>query len=96
MQRVQQVCIRTMGLVDCRNALLSYRILRIVRIYKAKIVWSYGHPDGLERLADTFLLLFGELYVFFKLLQSLNPVSYLPFPVVPLGIGNLRKKFFSS
>ena len=96
MERIQEVCIGTMGFIYSWNALLPYRILRIVRIYKAQVIRSNGHPDGLEGLADSLLFFLGELYVLLELLQSLYPVSNLPFPVVPLGVGYFRKKLFSS
>ena len=42
-----------------------------------------------HRNGDTLFLLWSKSNVFLKILKSLNSIFYLPFPIVPLLVGNI-------
>ena len=96
MQRIFQVGGRTLQLLDGRNGLLADRAVRIFRIDQRQVVGRDGHAERFERFADAFLLFSGQLDVFLELIYGLNPVFYLPVPVVPLLVGHFGKEFFSA
>src|SRR5574344_67189 len=96
MQRVEQIGSRLMSLCGCRDSLTTNRIVRVVGVNETHIVWCDGHTERCQRFTHTFLFLFGEGDVFVEFFEGLNTMSHLPFPVVPLFIGNIRKEFFSS
>ena len=96
MQGIFQVGGRALQLLDGRNGLLADRAVRIFRIDQRQVVGRDGHAERFERFADAFLLFSGQLDVFLELIYGLNPVFYLPVPVVPLLVGHFGKEFFSA
>ena len=96
MQGIFQVGGRALQLLDGRNGLLADRAVRIFRIDQRQVVGRDGHTERFERFTDAFLLFSGQLDVFLELIYGLNPVFYLPVPVVPLLVGHFGKEFFSA
>ena len=92
---IEEVSLGAMQLLDCRDALLADRVVRVVLVDEGEVVWSDGHTEGLEGLANAVLFLLSQFYVFFQLVQSLNAVTNLPVPVVPFCIRDVWKHSFS-
>ena len=95
-QRVEQVGTRLMCLQSRRYALTADGVVRVVGVDQTQIIGSDGHAERLERLFHAFLLLSRQADVFLQFVEGFYSVSYLPFPVVPLFVGDVGKEQFSS
>ena len=95
-QRVEQVGGCLMGLQSGRDALTADGVMRVVRVDEAQIIWSDGHTEGREGLSYAFFLFCGQFHIFLQVLKGLDAVLHLPFPVVPLLVGDFREQLFSS
>ena len=77
----------------CRgNALTADGIIGIVRVDEREIIRGDSHAQRAEALCYALFLLGSELDVFFEILEGLNAVLDLPFPVVPQLVGNIGEK----
>ena len=91
MQGVEQIGSDLMCLKAGGDALAAHGIVRIIGIDEAQIIRSDSHTQGLQGLLDTFFLLSSKAYILLEFLKGLDAVFHLPFPVIPLLVGNVRK-----
>ena len=96
MQWVEQVGSSLMCLGASGDALLAHGVMRIIGVDKAQVIRSDSHAQGGEGLFHALFLLGSEADVFLQVLECLDAVLHLPFPVVPLLIGHIGKQLFSS
>ena len=96
MQRVEQVGACDVCLSSRRDSLATDRIVRVVRIDEAQIIWSDSHTQSRKSLLHAFFLGFSQFHIFLQVLKGLDAVLDLPFPIVPLFISDVRKHDFSS
>ena len=85
-----------MGLKTSGDALTADGVMGIIGIDKAQVIRRDGHAQGLEGLFNALFLLSGQAHVFLELIKSLDAVFHLPFPIVPLFVGDIGKQLFSS
>ena len=95
-QRVEKVGTGLMSLKTSGNALLAHWVVGVIGIDEAQVVRSDCHAQSREGLFHALFFLSGKADVLLQVLESLDAVLYLPFPVVPLLIGNIGKELFSS
>ena len=91
MQGVEQVGSGLMGLGACGDALATDGVMRVIGIDEAQVVGRDSHAQGLEGLLDALFLFSTQVHILLELLKGLDAVFHLPFPVIPLLVGNVRK-----
>ena len=96
---VQGIGILIVGILQLLSAgdsHLADGIKRIVQIDQGQIVGGDGHAQLAQGLADTLLLVGGQVHVLLQILNRLSAVSDLPMPVVPQIFGNVSKQTIAS
>lgn len=91
-QRVEQVGVGAVQLFGGGHCLQAHGVERIVQIYQREVVGGDCHAKAFETARDAFLLLGGELYVFFQVVKRFYAVADLPAPIVPVLCGNIGEK----
>ena len=95
-QRVVEVGGSDVALGALRDGLTADGVEGVVRVDKAQVVGRDGHAELGQGLLDTLGLFGLEGEVLAQLFVGLDAVFHLPFPIVPLLVGDVREQFFSA
>ena len=75
---------------------LADGIKGIVQVDQGQIVGGHGHAQLAQGLADTLLLVGGQVHVLLQILNRLSTVGDLPMPVIPQIFGDIGKQTITS
>ena len=95
-QGVVEVGGSNVALSTLRDALATNGIVRVVGINEAEIIRGDGHAEFGKCLFDAIGLLGREGEVFAEFFVGLDAVLDLPFPIIPLLVGDGGEEFFSA
>ena len=95
-QRVVEVGGGDVALFAGGDGLATDGVVGVVGVDKTQIIRRDGHTELGQSFLDTFGLFRGEGEILAQLFVGLDTILDLPFPVVPLFVGNLREQLFSA
>ena len=75
---------------------LADGIKGIVQVDQGQVVGGHGHAQLAQGLADTLLLVGGQVHVLLQVLNRLSAVGNLPMPVIPQIFGDIGEQTIAS
>ena len=75
---------------------LADGIKGIVQVDQGQVVGGHGHAQLAQGLADTLLLVGGQVHVLLQILNRLGAVGNLPMPVIPQIFGDIGEQTIAS
>ena len=96
---VQGIGILIVGILQLLSAgdgHLADGIKGIVQVDQGQVVGGHGHAQLAQGLADTLLLVGGQVHVLLQILNRLGAVGDLPMPVIPQIFGDIGEQTIAS